>query len=182
MFPYSPFRHAITHSNAWQESEASATRIELPDDDPAYLYTLLDWLYKSVYTNYTCDIDMPYSVFAVHIYAIADKYGVDALREKAAERLSGNPFSDVYYDDLVGVLRAIEECTNPKDTTLWDIVLPKVKDNINLLLKDEDFTNLICEKPEINLRILKAFGGEGIGGSRRDDTSPERAAASSPTV
>lgn len=138
-----------------QESATSASRIELPDDDPVYLERLLEYLYGAKFH------DIAYSsvfgaqgIFSVNMYAIADKYDVPSLRKNAASQLNAFCNPDWVMDDFIAAVRAIDDLTNPEDATLWDVVLPKVQKNLGLLLEKELFKELVFDKPDFTFRFL----------------------------
>lgn len=132
--------------------ESGASTIDLPDDEPSVLQVLIHYLY-----NFTLETDYRprtagVSAFLVHVYAIADKYDVPPLRSLATQRLDEacKPVQDT--DDFVAVLRVVDACT--AESTIWDILLPKVKANITHLLKDEGFKELVMELPALTLPML----------------------------
>lgn len=74
-------------------------------------------------------------MFAVRMYAIADKYDVAGARTEAA-RLAKLLMDDlderiwvgvaeVRSEDMIALVRLVAESTS--DDTLWDVVLPKVE-------------------------------------------------------
>lgn len=98
------------------------------------------------------------STFLVHVYAIADKYDVSELRTLVVERLKNvcEPAEDP--DDFVAVLRVTDACT--ADKAVWNVLLPKAKANIALLLKNESFRELVSEIPTLALSLLDLLGKE----------------------
>ena len=125
-----------------------------------HLSTLLDWLYTAVYSNSALEAEESPYVFAVRIYAIADKYDVPCLRLAAAQEMD-HYCLDV--EDYISTIRAIDEYTNPGDSNLWDIMLRKVGDTIDDLLEVQEFKDLLLEKPEFNFRLLKWLSGMAKG-------------------
>lgn len=134
------------------KQEAGASTINLPDDDPSVLQVLIHYLYHFVLDTTCRPNTASPSTFLVHVYAIADKYNVKPLRRLILHRLDElcNPATDL--DDFVAVLRVTDACT--ADGTLWDILLPKVRANITLLLRDEAFQELVMELPSLTLPLL----------------------------
>jgi hypothetical protein len=90
--------------------------------------------------------------FLVHVYALADKYDLPPLRSLVAQRLGEvcDPTTEI--DEFVALLRVVDACT--AERTLWDILLPKVRVNIKLLLKEESFQELVMEMPSLTLPLL----------------------------
>lgn len=156
-----------------QEAATSASRINLPDDDPAELETLLHYLYCSEY----CDSERPSSelasVFAVRIYAMADKYDVAELRGAAEEKLAEacDLMEDV--NELVTTLETIEECTNPMDSALWEVVIPNIQDNITKLLAMGEFKEFILAQPTLYFRLLATLQNKNDDASKEDSAEGE---------
>ena len=90
--------------------------------------------------------------FLVHVYALADKYDLQDLRTLVVERLNHicEPTDNV--DEFIAVLRVTDACTAEK--RLWNILLPKVRANITLLLEDETFQELVMEVPSLTIPLL----------------------------
>lgn len=92
------------------------------------------------------------SAFLIQVWAIADKYDVAPLRTLVVEHIdrSCNPAKDV--DDFVAALRVTDACT--AGNAIWDVLLPKAKTNISLLLQDKAFHELVMEVPTFTLPLL----------------------------
>lgn len=97
--------------------EATARVINLPDDDPHVLRVLVRYLYKNVLdaTQAFSFSSSPHrrlgdSAFLIHIYAIADKYDVPALRKLALQRLVETCHPRRDERDFIGALRVVDEC------------------------------------------------------------------------
>ncbi|KAI7371248.1 hypothetical protein KC354_g724 [Hortaea werneckii] len=91
--------------------------------------------------------------FAVRLYAIADKYNVEPLRDMAAQRLRKT--IDVHaVPAFVEAVRMIDELTPPSDKTLWKIVLPHMTGNITFLLGQQDFRDLLQDMPQLMYELL----------------------------
>ena len=91
--------------------------------------------------------------FAVKVYAIADKYQVSQLQHLAVQRFKNVCHPKVDIDDFITAITLIDECTNPNDPTLWQIVLPAIKNNMSLLESDK-FRELISEMKDLNFKLL----------------------------
>ncbi|TKA73843.1 hypothetical protein B0A55_07618 [Friedmanniomyces simplex] len=142
--------------------------LALDHDDPDVLATLLHFLY-----NFTCppnrsggatNPEAQASSFTVHVYALADKYDVPALRSLAVAQLTR--LLDPKRENLEGFLaaiRAIDECT--ADNTLWEIVIPRIVGNMAWLVEEEGFFALVQEMPGLNRKLLVG-SAEGFGGGR----------------
>lgn len=132
--------------------EAGASEVNLPDDDPKVLEALIHFLYHfnldTTARPSTCGV----SAFLVQVYAIADKYDVAPLRTLVVNRLNKacDPTQDV--DDFIAALRVTDACT--AGATIWDVLLPKAKTNISLLLESKAFRELVMEIPTLTLSLL----------------------------
>lgn len=93
-------------------------------------------------------------VQAVSLYQLGDKYDIPPLRATAARRLSKSlqPLSDV--EAFVDVVYAIDKNTNPKDSTLLDIVMPMMKEDLLELVKVKAFSAMLSALPDVNIRLL----------------------------
>lgn len=126
--------------------------VNLPDDDPRVLQVLLHYMYHFTVDDAKTPKTSSIHTFFVHLYAIADKYDVSGLQQLVAQRLddTSNPAKNV--DEFVALLRVADACT--AESTVWDILLPKVLDNITLLLQHESFQEFVTESPGLTLRLL----------------------------
>ena len=134
-----------------QESAEEQSTIEL-DDDPDALHALIRHLYNCGYDDTICKENV--MSFNVKVYAIADKYDVKQLQKFAATRLSRvcDPERDL--NDFIATVYAIDECNNPKDRTLWDVVIPKIKNNISYLLGTAEFRVVLDDIPQLKFDLL----------------------------
>ncbi|KAK5693752.1 hypothetical protein LTR17_025063 [Elasticomyces elasticus] len=153
----SVFRTMLTGSFA----EASLSSFPLPDDSPDSLEVLLCYMYHDKYLNYSGrnyyydpQVDSPKAI--VHAYAIADKYDVPGLQLLASQRLAEDfGFVGDNFGHAIAAIRTISECTSESDSTLWDIIIPKVRYQLNWLPDIDSFVKLLEEVPELNNKLLK---------------------------
>ena len=75
---------------------------------------------------------------------MADKYDVPRLRTLVVERLSLACDPRKNESDFIEALRVVDGCT--AEDTIWDILIPKVKANLQTLLKNEVFKDFIREQ------------------------------------
>ncbi|KAK3684701.1 hypothetical protein LTR37_020031 [Vermiconidia calcicola] len=140
-------------SGGFKEAKEDCGMIELEDDNAEALQTLLHYFYNFVYDDsflgHGSSLSLP-----VKVYAIADKYEVPQLQTMAAGKLKKvcDPHKDI--EDFVSTIYLIDQNTNPEDRTLWNIVLPVIKNNIHYLLESEQFQTLIFEMKDLNLSLL----------------------------
>lgn len=116
------------------------------------LQVLIHYVYHFTLDTTSRPVTSGLWTFLVHVYALADKYDVPPLRSLVVRRLHElcNPVTDI--DQFIAVLRVVDACT--AENTLWDIMVPKVSDNIALLLKDQSFQELVMECPRLTLSVL----------------------------
>lgn len=122
----------------------------------------------------------------MRVYAIADKYDVKPLQDLAAQRLENVCYaaSDHDVDDYIAAVQAIDELTNPRDVTLWGIIIPKTISNIGYLLSNTKAKEVILGTETLNVALLKhlgrvhpagcAVGGDGpLGGEAEEDSEDD---------
>ncbi|KAK4893931.1 hypothetical protein LTR27_007737 [Elasticomyces elasticus] len=142
-------------------AEANLSTFPLPDDSPDSLEPLLYYMYHDKYPKFISNshyhnfrVDSPKAI--VQAYAIADKYDVPGLELLATQRLAEivNSESHELHSAILAV-RTISECTTESDSTLWDVVVPKVRKQLSWLAGDDSFLKLLREVPELNKKLLQ---------------------------
>jgi len=123
----------------------------MPDDDPSALQGLLHYLYHFTLAPWRPSASCPW-ISLVRLYALADEYDIAPLHTLFAEQLDYACEPVPFVEDFVAVLRVVDACT--ADNTLWDILLPKVRANIKLVLQRESFRELVMELPCLTLPLL----------------------------
>ena len=86
---------------------------------------------------------------------MADKYDVPRLRTLVVERLSLACDPRKNESDFIEALRVVDGCT--AEDTIWDILKPKVKANLQTLLKNEVFKDVIREQSALTIQLLHSF-------------------------
>jgi hypothetical protein len=121
--------------------ENGATEIDLPDDEPQVLQALIHFLYNFKLDTAERSTTSGLSTLLVHVYAIADKYDVAALRALAVVRLNVvcDPVKNM--EDFLAVLRVTDA-------------------HIPLLLKNEAFRELVVELPTLTFSLLACLENE----------------------
>ncbi|KAK0516987.1 hypothetical protein JMJ35_000142 [Cladonia borealis] len=116
---------------AFQEGESGV--VKLPEDDPTLVHQMLVFLYS-------CDYDdgahrptqHPYE-FNARMYALADKYGIEDLKDFAKHSLSlwlpSCGYGSALFDAsmFVKALKVIYTTTLSSDRALRDLVIPAIK-------------------------------------------------------
>ncbi|KAI7233407.1 hypothetical protein KC343_g7734 [Hortaea werneckii] len=145
----SPVFHKLLNGSF---KEAGKSRVEVHDDPEAF-EVLVHYLYNFTLPESTSSDSRSKPAFAVRLYAIADKYNVEPLRDMAAQRLRKT--IDVRaVPAFVEAVRMVDELTPPTDKTLWKIVLPLMTGNITFLLGDQDFRDLLQDMPQLMYELL----------------------------
>ena len=118
------------------------------EEDPDVFAIMIDYFYSSILPAIADPVK------AVLIYQVADKYDIPQLRQLAAGRLKTacNPLDN--FARFVLVLKEIDERTAPNDKTLWDVVVPVVKQNMAIILARPDFRTTIKGLDTLYFRLL----------------------------
>lgn len=95
------------------------------------------------------------SAFGVYVYAAADKYNVPALRALVLSKLSSRCDPATNAKDFISALEVIGEAT--ANDAIWDLLLPKAKKSLNMLLQEPDFQKLVADQPSFTLKLLAAL-------------------------
>lgn len=94
------------------------------------------------------------SAFLISLYAVADKYDVPRLRSLILERLN-ETCNTQHVPTFIDALLVVEQYTS--DNAVWDILMPKIKQNLGTLLKNEAFRDVIMSQPAMTLQLLGSF-------------------------
>ncbi|KAH9839621.1 Broad-Complex, Tramtrack and Bric a brac [Teratosphaeria destructans] len=113
---------------------------------------------------------LPEGPFAVRVYACADKYDVPSLRAMAASVLKkrvariADPKGEGL-EEFLETIRSVEALTSETDATLWEIVVPRIRENLGALMGngEERFFALVRESEGLNRVLLRGMWGGGGG-------------------
>lgn len=102
------------------------------------------------------------------MYVMADKYNVASMRERSLKLWKDRgAFDDLLYgecqdepkgdgipalDRIVEMLRDID--AHPHNGTLWELAVPIIARHIETFLLNEAFKKLLCDLPDLNLKLL----------------------------
>ena len=158
--------------------EAENHCIDLPDDDPAAVEAMLEFLYTLKYTvdaPSDCihdngeeqllpgsgkgleQLSSPQLVFDISMYRVGDKYGIQGLKDLTAEMFATTLGWDTECIDaqaLAALIRLIYDSTPESDQGLRHHVLGYAKRHLKHLLAMEDFKNVLMEVPEFTYQLL----------------------------
>lgn len=159
-------------TNKLTQQEAEDHCIDLPDDDPAAVDTMLQYLYSLNYSSKEGSLLMcsderlgqvPFPQLAFHIatYHMGDKYGIHGLKGMASEKFAaalkwdaGRPFSSISARALAIVISRIYDSTSESDNGLRHHILGFAKRHLEHLLALEDFKTVLAEIPEFSYQLL----------------------------
>ncbi|KAK3636858.1 hypothetical protein LTR56_013969 [Elasticomyces elasticus] len=153
----SVFRSMLTGGFA----EANLSTVSLPDDSPDSLEVLLYYMYHDKYLMFNTNshyhnLEANSSKAIVRVYGIADKYGVPGLQLLATHHLAEIiTFDRPELQSAITAVRTISGCTSEFDSTLWDVIIPKVREQLGWLADNDSFLKLLQEIPELNNKLLK---------------------------
>lgn len=119
------------------------------------------------------------SAFLIQLYAVADKYDVPPLRSLILERLEATCDPVEHETDFIDALRVVDECT--ADNSIWKILLPKLKTNLQTLLKNQAFREAVTEQPAMTLQLLDFLAPDSCTSSPQKSKARPSADVVNPT-
>lgn len=132
------------------------------DDDPIALDFLIHYMYQSanqplkIHDQLECIISLD-----LKNYAIAGRYEIKHLQKLAAERMATRFEGQRSVRGFVSAIRLLDTTTDASDPTLWNAFVTIVRNNMDLLMKDESFMQCVLETKELNVRLPSLlYGGE----------------------
>lgn len=72
--------------------------------------------------------------------------------------------------DFIEALRVVDECT--AENTIWDLLVPRVKANLQTLLKNEAFKEVVKEQSALTFQLLGSFASGSQAQPSSDGESP----------
>lgn len=126
-------------------------------ENPDIFAVLIQFFYRFTLAEFNDPI------LAVLIYQVADKYDVPGLRKLAANRFEKSCDPKNNFEAFGTALKEIDERTAPNDKTLWEIVVPLVKQNMGFLLAQKEFKSTIKEINALYFRLLEEWSLDDSG-------------------
>ena len=119
--------------------------VKLPEDDPALVHQMLVFLYSCDYDEETKTSTQHPFEFNARLYGLADKYGIEDLKDFAKYSFSLWLDEGLQYEtsEFVKALRVIYTTTLSSDRGLRDLVIPTVKECRVELREDSDFVEML---------------------------------------
>ncbi|KAF7507484.1 hypothetical protein GJ744_010415 [Endocarpon pusillum] len=93
----------------------------------------------------------------VRVYAIADKYNVQSLKDFAQERFGRWARSNWPCEDFTAIIREVFSSTPSSDRGLRDIVSGTVADHLGFFIRIDEFRELVEDVGELGLGMLDKF-------------------------
>lgn len=142
--------------------EASTGIIDLPENEPAVVETMIEFLYTHSYSDgheqTDCkwdNVDSGPLIMNLKMYVIGEQYNIQCLKQYAArkyEDIVGKHWNSVSF---VASLHMMYECTPESDRVLKDIAIAVAGNNMRSLCDREDFVKLCKEVNEIAVEVMK---------------------------
>ena len=167
--------------NYLTRQEAENHCIDLPDDDPAAVGAMLQYLYTLTLRNDVHDVHddcisenreeqsltgsdeelgqllYPQLVFDIAMYRMGDKYGIPDLKDLTSDTFA---ITLEWYTEhisaraLAALIRLIYDSTPESDPGLRHPVLAYAKQHLKSLLALEDFKTVLAEIPDFSYQLL----------------------------
>ncbi|TID23401.1 Siderophore iron transporter [Venturia nashicola] len=145
----SSFFEKACKKNAFMEGETGV--VDLPGDDPAAVKAMLESFYLS---SYSYDPKHPQWSLHTKVAALADKYDIKPLRSLAQELLGKAKHEVPKHEvEFATAIQWTYENTASDDQIRRTLVQMAV-DHLNHLLKNESFSNIVAQVPELGRDIL----------------------------
>ena len=135
--------------------ETDSKEIELRDDQPSAVLAMLRFLYDLSY-----DSDKAYwndnrtLLQHARVYTVAEKYGIEGLRESVFETMEPIISEGVPRPDLLPSIREIITGTSSSDYMARPLMINYCVDNLVTLSKNEDFIALLGDLGELGVAII----------------------------
>lgn len=155
----------VIPAHAFQENLESLIR--LGQDDPYVLEAMLQFMYKSSYDNDndTTPKRRPAIVFAVQVYAMADKYQVDELKAYTLAKFISLAQEEWDQDFFCEALRLIynNEMFPQHDQAMHEAAFEQILRHPVQLIRSKSFMSMIDEVGGIASRLSKELCSDMLG-------------------
>ncbi|KAF2085252.1 POZ domain-containing protein [Saccharata proteae CBS 121410] len=138
----------------WKESNDRV--VNLDDDDLVIVEMMVRFFYRFDYDD-TVHIDgkeSPYMVNAL-VYALADKYDCQSLKELALRKFEDANHS-WHLEDLLDIVRAVYDTTPSTDRGLRDQVVDATHYNLDKLIYEPEFMDMLEDVPGFAADLTRA--------------------------
>jgi hypothetical protein len=100
------------------------------------------------------EVDQPALLSSVLVYAIADKYDIQPLKELAKNRFETSAEKNWAHKDFSDTVKEIFESTPKSDRGLRDIAIRIIASHADMLIQKDEFRQLIEEVGDLGLNTL----------------------------
>ena len=158
---YSILRHPANR----RPKEADSGVITLEEVDDAVAEAMIHFMYHFDYNNTQGISTM---VFNAQVYCLADQYMMAALKHLAKDKFEAAIKTGWAMDDFLLAVDVVYSSSPEGDRGLRDLVVGVSGDNLEKLLKNVGFQNLLSEKPKFAADIIisgvskKASSKDGV--------------------
>ncbi|KAG7412872.1 BTB/POZ domain-containing protein 8 [Fusarium oxysporum f. sp. rapae] len=136
-------------NGSWKES--SEGNIDIKDFEPNVVDAMLRFVYSFEYNNAE---GTPPIVFDAHMYQIADKYDIAALKTESKNKFELAIANGWATDDFPVAANLVYVSTPSEDRGLRDIVVETASENIDQLVGKDGFCELIRETPDFAADLI----------------------------
>lgn len=142
----------------WKES--SEGNVEIKDFDPGVVDAMLRFIYSFEYENTQ---GTPPMIFDAHMYQIADKYDITALKTESKKKFELSIANGWATDDFPVAANLVYVLTPSEDRGLRDLVVEIARKNIDQLVSKDGFRELTRETPDFSADLIPFLCGKGSG-------------------
>ncbi|KAF4974088.1 hypothetical protein FZEAL_8961 [Fusarium zealandicum] len=138
----------------WKES--SERKIEIQDFDSSIVEAMIHFMYSFNYDNIYGTSTM---VFNAQVYQIADKYDISALKPHSKDKFGAAITTGWSMDDFPTAIAVVYESTPSGDRGLRDLAVETSHKNIDDLVTDDGFCELLRKTPDFAADLIPFLCG-----------------------
>jgi speckle-type POZ protein len=136
--------------------EASEKKVEIKDFDASVVEAMLRFMYSFDYSNVCGTSSM---VYDAHVYQIADKYDIPALKTLSMGKFGAAITTGWSMDDFSLAIGEVYDSTPSKDRGLRDLAVETSCKNIDKLLQHDGFCKLLRRTPDFAADLIPVLCG-----------------------
>lgn len=149
------FKKAL--NDASQFREAVENKMNLDEEDPILVEIMLRHLYSHAYLkDHPSPPDITLQLHA-RMYAMADRYGMEDLRQLVREQFENLQRTDYAKDDFATVIREVYTSTPDLDRGLRDLVVKQSTACFAEVSAKPDFFKMMAETGTFGVDLVKAI-------------------------
>lgn len=135
--------------------------------DDAIVEAMIHFMYHFDYSNTQGISTM---VFNAQVYSLADRYMIPALKHLAKDKFATAIKTGWSMDDFLLAVDVVYSSSPEDDRGLRDLVVGVSGENLEMLLKNTGFQNLLGEKPKFAADIIMSGVSRKFGSENRART------------